>query len=139
MQLSIMDKVYSTANKVVSWLGKEADQSDKAIALLQSIAQTVEIDQYTFVMRAVAADTDLWSDRSKAIPWKGDEYACVCALLSRPYFERVWIQQEVHLAKVIEFHCGKMQFSERKFWWSVICLNMKLIDLRDLAPITLSS
>lgn len=137
-QVSIMNKVYSTAERVVSWLGKEQDGCEKAIALLQKIYQAVEADPFTQIVRPITDDPDGWADRDTPVKWTHDQMNGVYALLDRPYFERAWIQQEILLATDILFQCGHAMLTEQGMWRSATCLFGKLPYDNVLSPITLA-
>lgn len=95
-QLSQMSKIFSKASKVVVWLGPAADDSDDA-------------------MNALSAGKN------------GDEAirhgVAIAKLLERPYWQRVWIIQEIAKASVVEVWCGPKTLTWNVFftgvqrWW----------------------
>lgn len=68
-----MARIYSQANRVIVWLGKEEDDSDQALDVIRSAARSVAEDESANV-----------SNNQEAI----------LALLKRPWFERIWVKEQ---------------------------------------------
>ncbi|OAL56939.1 HET-domain-containing protein [Pyrenochaeta sp. DS3sAY3a] len=97
-QVRIMGDVYRKASIVIIWLGPSTDASDAAISLIQSLAKLDSKEQASQVEE----------------------------LLTRPYWSRLWIIQEVILARDLSILCGSKQLSWSRFaeflcphilWW----------------------
>lgn len=109
-QVTIMPSVYSHAKRVLIWLGAEAEESDLAMDLM------IEISRYTKLLPKNGRNQrQLWTDRQDenlviATPLFHHDYARAWVtlddLLSRPWWGRAWIVQEVALAKEILVSCG---------------------------------
>jgi hypothetical protein len=88
-QVRIMGQIYANAAHVIVWLGPAYQDSDRAMEVL--------------------AD---WESIPKPVSWdmKGDwrkqDMSAILALLRRRYWRRVWVQQEIHLARDFTVHCG---------------------------------
>ncbi|PMD19522.1 HET-domain-containing protein [Hyaloscypha hepaticicola] len=78
-QVSLMQMIYTQAERVLVWLGRSAENSADAIDLLEKINQLVQ----------------QWK------AWKALE-----RLLNRTYWTRIWIGQEFVLGKSMTIHCG---------------------------------
>ncbi|RDW85334.1 hypothetical protein BP6252_02924 [Coleophoma cylindrospora] len=89
-QVQLMGRIYRGARKVIVWLGPAKDNSDFAIEMTERINElTVEnITQYR---------------------------AALLALCQRSYWRRVWITQEIHLARNYIIHCGRKSISDTAF------------------------
>ncbi|KAE9365613.1 HET-domain-containing protein [Stipitochalara longipes BDJ] len=89
-QVAIMDKIYHRATKVLVWLGEAADDSH--------------------LLFGHEIPRDDWG-----LEWGGRRdrrYAeAMLALDSRPYWRRVWIIQEVLLARSLDLLCGTKRMS----------------------------
>jgi hypothetical protein len=90
-----MGRIYSCATQVVVWLGLTGDDSDIAMDKIQTYDQ---VDLATIPLA-------LSSKHMKAI----------LALCTRSYWHRIWVVQEMRLAKGLEFHCGAKSTSGRAF------------------------
>ncbi|KAJ4989320.1 Intramembrane protease 2 [Stagonosporopsis vannaccii] len=136
-QVSIMGMIYASADRVIAWLGESKDKSDEALSLLKKIAEQVQImNEYTLEMHPTGEDPAAWADRAVPIPWQSDQFHIVYAILNRLYFGRVWIQQELQLAKTVIFRCGVSALKEHDIWSSVLCLSSKPASAELLAPIS---
>ena len=99
-----MREVFKSAKVVYAWLGEESDRSRDAIKKLVEIANTKRaspqaasakqtIDPSSQLRRVSGASDPFWNYINK--------------LLSRRWFRRVWIVQELVLAQEALFLCGK--------------------------------
>lgn len=95
-QVAMMDRVYAQAKKVVSWLGESDIQVDSAVRLLAKL-KDVPLDRASQPNFNVAQFV-------KDIP--NDDWLALGSLLSRPYFKRTWIVQEIAMAKELLIVCG---------------------------------
>ncbi|KAK4244068.1 heterokaryon incompatibility protein-domain-containing protein [Corynascus novoguineensis] len=96
-QVAIMDRVYAQARRVVSWLGESDIQVDSAVRLLGKL-KDVPLDRVSQPNSNVAQFV-------KDIP--NDDWLALGSLLSRPYFKRAWIVQEIAMAKELLIICGE--------------------------------
>ena len=78
-QVQLMDKIYRQATSVAIWLGREADDSGRAIQLL---------------MNSVVPATSEWTSRLEHRDLKA-----LLSLFRRNYWSRLWVVQE-------EFHAS---------------------------------
>lgn len=90
-QLRLMPRIYSEAWRVVVYLG-ESDDSARSDTVMDWLSD----------MNEPSNDT-----HSGIVPSEGE----VWALLSRRWFARVWVLQEVHLAKSVTVICGEKEVS----------------------------
>lgn len=96
-QVLLMQRIYSQSLATIVWLGSPVIGSDLA---MDSVAHVADI----YRVAGTNADFDFWSSN---VPWK-DLYA----LLSRVYWKRMWIIQELALNDYNTlFICGSRQLS----------------------------
>ena len=103
-QVRLMRDIYSGASSVAVWLGNEATDSAKGfelirrLAALANAAETIETPP-----RAIVAEDleDLGLPPAMSLDWQA-----VDALYWRAWFWRVWIVQEITLAKSATVFCG---------------------------------
>ncbi|KAM5359271.1 hypothetical protein ACJZ2D_014619 [Fusarium nematophilum] len=81
-QLGLMARIYQTASQVVVYLGEATASSDAAMRLLRNIHDGQEDN----------------SDQPKSL---------IQNLFQRPWFSRVWVLQEISLARQAVFVCGE--------------------------------
>jgi hypothetical protein len=88
-QLLLMGSIYRRAKEVAAWTGEEDDQSNAVMdALGSSRVAQVSIPSLS-----------------------GTQIDSLVNFLERPYWKRVWIIQELALAKHTTIHCGRRQIS----------------------------
>ncbi|KAI0409933.1 heterokaryon incompatibility protein-domain-containing protein [Xylaria palmicola] len=90
-QVELMTSIYRRAESVVIWVGSEDHESWRAVDFIQN----------------------------RYAPWDRVVARAVTAFFARPYWSRLWIVQEVLLARAITVRCG--------------CLTLEWTDLLALA------
>ena len=103
-QVKRMAAVYSMASQVIVWLGPKSQYSTLALHALDDLGSQVRVDWGLQKITSISTGeliilgTDPFNHEQI---WKSVE-----ALLRRPWFERLWIWQEVRLARVAYLFCG---------------------------------
>lgn len=125
-QVAMMGRIYQLASRVIVWLGPAADQSDLAMGLMNGMGQQVEVDfnHYALGPSKNASDGHV-GDRTSPLPYGKEQLCTLCRLMSRPWFERLWVRQEIYLSKSAVVQCGLSRMSWpvfRKAWY---CLYAK--------------
>ena len=109
-QVARMADIYSLAKEVLVWLGPEADNSTSALDTLRNIGNLVEVDIRANTMspssNAKYSDDFHWSDPTKTLFCGTEQFMPIYHLFGRPWFERLWIQQEIRLATSAIIVCG---------------------------------
>ncbi|KAG4419436.1 hypothetical protein IFR04_007393 [Cadophora malorum] len=100
-QVQLMNQIYQKAECVLVWLGEVDGFSSIAFEALQLLAEVKGFSSIPF--------------ESRANVWKG-----LLAISQRKYWTRVWIIQEITVARDIEVFCGK-----QKIPWSVLATATK--------------
>lgn len=117
-QVTLMGDIYRMAKRVVVWLGPEKDDSDLALSFLESLGGQVEVNWWTHTMRPPywARDMGIWqTDRVVSFRSTVKELDALVALLERPWFERLWIIQEIYLATRATICCGQKEITWETF------------------------
>ena len=92
-QILLMKTIYSKAKRVRIWLGEPTRGSDDALAILEHLGRSIPF-----------SDIHLDGQRMRNEHVKYAEY--LIELMNRPWWNRVWVQQEHILAKDVTLHCG---------------------------------
>ena len=95
-QVALMRRIYGSAMQVQVWLGDEYDGSTEAIGLVKQLASPRP--------RGPAHPETVYPDNSDETKLKN--LVCVSSLFQRPWWDRVWIRQEVALGCNVNFLCG---------------------------------
>ncbi len=128
-QVSAMSRIYSLAKRVLVWLGPEMDGSDAAVGFLKDLTRRscemlptsdpedlLKITSYEFgpsVEELPPASHEIW--------------APVVSLFGRPYFNRVWVIQEVFAAKEALAFVGGSQLK-----WAELVIGIRWIIHRSM-------
>ncbi|KAM3075272.1 hypothetical protein ACMFMF_005950 [Clarireedia jacksonii] len=98
-QVALMSQIYAKADQVVVWLGKAERDYWGAMVLLEDLGnlETSGKDLSKLVIdHATIRHSKFWTELS--------------LLCHRPYWQRLWIIQEVVLASKIKAHCSSLIF-----------------------------
>ena len=95
-QVAMMGRIFHETQVVIAWLGENDYQTDAAIRLLETFKNVPK----TLITQPNFDVTKYVNDISK------DDWLALGALLSRSYFKRAWIVQEITLAKRPMILCG---------------------------------
>lgn len=100
-QVASMKSIYEQAVLVLAWLGPSVDSDKKAFDMLESLENRIH-------------DTgpDLSEERFKEFEDSlakddGSGGRAIQKIIERPWFQRIWIQQEFLAAREVTFVCGK--------------------------------
>ncbi|KAH8599551.1 heterokaryon incompatibility protein-domain-containing protein [Bisporella sp. PMI_857] len=129
-----MAHIYPSATRVIIWLGRDSEESDVAIELLRPLKDKVLIDWATRTMMPSSPEPSEahWADRSVSLPFDESQMFAIHHLLGRPWFERLWVWQEVRLATVAHIQCGNTTLEWESFRSAVMLLFSK--SLPPCAP-----
>ena len=144
-QVRLMEYVYQTASFVFSWLGPRGDDSDMAMDFLRSLSshvwEPVRPVSHLSLQHKLAASTEydvrlqdddapaqMYDHRSLRFnsPNSGTVTSALSKLFHRRYWTRIWIVQEVVLARKIWVMCG----SKRVKWVELEALFSEIKVLR---------
>jgi hypothetical protein len=106
-QVWMMRDVYQKAREVIVWLGEETSHTGSAFALLQRLASALETATSS---ASPAPRLTGWKEFLRAHNLPGldsPSWKALDALFWRPWYYRMWIVQEVALAKSILVRCGQ--------------------------------
>lgn len=99
-QVRLMGRIYSSAETVWVWLGLESEDSALAMRFLPTLAEALfdlrsqfyVHQDVLFKMTSTQIDSPQWDALDK--------------LFKRPWFQRLWVLQEVALASSVKIVCG---------------------------------
>lgn len=113
-QVKLMGLIYWKALRVQIWLGRDDDveepyRAKHAIRVIRRLAQV-----HLAALGTTAEDYSLYRkirfDEPESITQS--EWIALHRLLERPWFQRVWVVQELGLSRDSVFHCGECYFTK---------------------------
>lgn len=112
-QIHYISKIYNQAQHVRVWLGKKDERTTMALGFIRRCLKTEVLDE-------------LERDRTSAY----ESWNALKSLLTKSWFNRRWIVQEIALAKEATLHCGDEHCNWRDFADVASQLSEKQEELR---------
>jgi heterokaryon incompatibility protein (HET) len=104
-QVSVMGDIYSTAKEVSVWLGKASEDSHLVFEYLTRLAEWARWQRENEALTK--------EEKTQRKPeLRRDELIALYKLFCRPYWSRVWVCQELFLAKHLLLCCGNQSYPE---------------------------
>ncbi|KAL5365089.1 HET-domain-containing protein [Aspergillus floccosus] len=97
-QIPLMRRIYAQARCVIVWLGEDRKDSDGVLDYIRHIAEDK-------VRKDIPADDKVMSVN----------HAACLELLQQAWFRRIWVLQEVGVARCITVICGSVQINGHAF------------------------
>jgi hypothetical protein len=129
-QVEQMSKIYKEADRVIFWLGLATLETDIFMESLQLLQResfryacrdwSLQDDRWKFLWASMESSFKVLHAGFKMLQRQG-----LLELLERPWFRRVWILQEVALAKAGIISCGTKSVSVRLFGLTPLLLEIK--------------
>ena len=128
-----MDTIYRRSRRIVVWLGLKDSSSDLALSTLTYIGAQIEWTQENWRIRSPDAEQVDWYKSRYALPYDQGTFDAILQLLRRPWFDRLWVMQEIQLSnKFAIVQCGKNQVPWSLFRRGILCLRNKVGLSREL-------
>jgi len=123
--------VFTSAKRVIVWLGHPALDSSLALRELELLSSKVALDENGEFLALSQSIEDLyWTNPREALPWDSRTWRAVRYLFIRPWFRRLWIWQEIAVARRdARMILGYDSISWSSFRAAVRCLLRKELTL----------
>ncbi|KAL8402568.1 hypothetical protein RB596_009081 [Gaeumannomyces avenae] len=112
-QVQSMAKIYAKASRVIVWLGEASDNGDQALEAIRMAAQEQYTDSAIYEPNHQA--TLALSHQDLANSSNNEANQAILRLLQRPWFQRIWVLQEVAAARHVLIKCGSMEIEGYAF------------------------
>ncbi|XHG04103.1 hypothetical protein AWENTII_007384 [Aspergillus wentii] len=109
-QVAIMSMIYTKASGVFVWLGVEDESTELAFGMIHYPDQPSMCLWYRDVAKSCSINSPADSVSKKGASEAALQYQAIVRFFTRSWFTRVWIIQEVALAKQIRVFCGRHEF-----------------------------
>ncbi|KAG6364513.1 hypothetical protein INS49_006114 [Diaporthe citri] len=110
-QVGKMGQIYKSAARVVIWLGLASPGTDLAMRILGFLGEFLHFDRrgQTFTSTSNDPDESHWADLDQPLPFDEAQIRALEELFWRPWFERLWVVQEVLLSADAVVVCGRQE------------------------------
>lgn len=124
-QVSLMRDIYKYADRVVVWLGPSSKNCALAMSTLEYIGKQIECTRERIILPSPDCTEHNWHLLNAILPFNESVWQAIFDILSRSWFERVWIVQEIQLASSRStIYCGEYQISWYLFRRAILCLTI---------------
>ncbi|KAJ5116138.1 heterokaryon incompatibility protein-domain-containing protein [Penicillium angulare] len=113
-QIPLMRTIYAQADHVIVWLGEGSENGEEALRSVHYLARQDD------------------NSRKELIPEHLDARS---KLLQRDWFRRIWVLQEVGVARCIYLMCGSIRISGHVFCESLIALGLPPSLIDEISPV----
>jgi hypothetical protein len=120
-QVQLMQSIFLGAKETLVWLGPEADESSKAVDLINDLSQVYRNSCPAGDTSPETADKTQWGSLKSG--GREDKLDALNHILARDYWYRVWVVQEIALSKSLILFCGRRNFS-----WESLLFTAYLLD-----------
>jgi len=104
-QVRLMSHIFSSATSVFAYLGEETGNSNLALEVMSKIGTVFQRDRPKGDLAPKMSPIE-WQEED--FPASGsEELKAVAAICDLPWFRRIWIIQELLLAREVQVVCGK--------------------------------
>ena len=137
-QVRRMADLYRLADRVAVWLGPGSTDSSYGLELLEDLSSKIRVDWVHHTMEYVSNGIEKhWADVNKDLPYGDKEFRAIDSLISCPWFERLWIWQEIWLAKSNAMMiCGSSTIPWECFRTALFCLYWKAHRIKQTSVIS---
>jgi hypothetical protein len=144
VQVAQMSNVYTQAESVLAWLGPETELDEVALGYMKEVASLSENERYDRHIRRNPAPYDgpgfpISRDDAHQIQTMRKNIGLDC-VFARLWFSRLWVVQEVILAKNLDLHIGQHSISwemfrrATKMLWVADCQSVAVVGTKHLDP-----
>jgi Heterokaryon incompatibility protein (HET) len=121
-QVTRMADIYRQAFRVVVWLGSESSNSKLAMSTLDYLGAQVETLTMDGRLSSPNSTHQLWHRSRCELPYNQATWQAILDIFNRPWFDRLWVTQEIHLANHrATMQCGYDQISWQHFRRAAMC------------------
>ncbi|KFA56422.1 hypothetical protein S40293_05070 [Stachybotrys chartarum IBT 40293] len=117
-QVKMMSNIFERADYIIGWLGQADDTTADAITVMERLSSISRLPlsnadigniqrSFEHISQAEFFDPKAYHNKLGIRFITAAEWLAWIVFLSRPYFERSWIVQEVNIAKRILLVCGR--------------------------------
>jgi hypothetical protein len=125
-QVSLMGEIYREADRVVVWLGPQEDDSCAALKRLEYIGSRVYFDPVEYELHSLPGVDQAFGNPSSLLPIDDKDSLAIERLFARSWFTRLWVRQEIVLAKSAVLVVGYSEISWSKFGQAAACIEVKI-------------
>jgi hypothetical protein len=111
-QVKRMHDIFKFANRTVVWFGQASESSTAALQALEYMGKQLEYTSDDYFLPAPDSAEKNWWHPKHLISLSPAIWQAIAQLMQRPYFERLWVVQEIQVASPHSIvQCGETEAS----------------------------
>jgi hypothetical protein len=126
-QVAFMGQIYNHAARVLVWLGPEDESTFMAVEMIERLSAGILLTENRrnreVIVGSEAEAVQLRFDNPNFTP---QHWTSLNRLIQRPWFQRLWIRQEVQLASKVLVRCGYHEIEWEKIEKVIIFIEQKV-------------
>ncbi|KAJ5735800.1 HET domain protein [Penicillium malachiteum] len=111
-QIPLMRAIYVQANCVTVWLGESIEDGGTALKMIRRLALAEDQTQF-------GAENEIFQDELSSARSQETKNDICLKLLQRAWFQRIWVLQEIGVARCISIICGSVEMNGHVFFEGV--------------------
>lgn len=118
-QVAMMQHIFRQATDVIAWIGEDNGHRDqRAVDFVRNLSARAEglVAQKKDSGQTIDAETAAWIGSITPWDFAGSVWMDFISLVERPWFSRIWIIQEIIMARKITVWCGRHQLNWMEFF-----------------------
>ena len=121
-QVRLMREIYKNARRVIIWLGKGVAHDEKGFRLAKSLYEKCDGAHYNIA--ETTYDFGIFDYRSKGVPkpFGSEDWNALFAILSHQWFGRIWVVQELLVARSSTIWRGALDLNTNIMVWSAMLI-----------------
>ncbi|KAI1372126.1 heterokaryon incompatibility protein-domain-containing protein [Hypoxylon crocopeplum] len=127
-QVAMMGLIYRLARRVVAFIGPEEIDSTYLLGRLDEISQNIDVDFSSGAVTVKGSGEPHWANLRQEVPLGDRAFLAMYHLIHRPWFERLWIRQEIGLGG----SNGVLLFGHSEIAWPAFCIAIFVLARKPL-------
>lgn len=105
-----MGEIYNRAQQVVVWLGPEDNGTTVALEMIKDLSAGVVMEWHRRLFTTLpGSEAETLRNHAEQSTFPLERWAALKGFITRPWFQRLWVRQEVRLATKVVVQCGPFQ------------------------------
>ena len=122
-----MGQIYNHAAQALVWLGPENESTSMALETIERLSVGVLLtEDHRNCHTVPGSEAEAVERRFKESKFTPQHWISLNQLIRRPWFERLWIRQEVQLASKVLVRCGYAEMEWGKMEKAIIFVEQKV-------------
>lgn len=124
-QVMMMGDIYAKSKSVIVWLGESDSETEEAILLITLLGDIVEkLQPDMFTMQKLVFNDPEFYDQAGLEPFSQTQWELIVRFLSRRWFRRLWVLQEIVLGDPTKVIIGPFSLAFEALQLAVLFLTM---------------